>query len=142
MIAILIGGALLFAPLAAVPASANPDLVNAISLVDQKPPNPSVNTALIYTNTSADDVELKMRAVNHDGEEVGVHYMKVPANGLRFVFVSQFIDASDLPFVGWVEAKASRRVFANAVLLGVGTTDLPTQQRPQSRMVFPVTAAY
>lgn len=142
LVAILVGGSLLFAPLAATNAAATPDLVNALSLVDQKPANPAVNTALVYTNTSGEDVEVKMRAVNHDGEEVGTHYLKVPANGLRFVFVSQFIAATDLPFVGWVEAKSSRRVHGNAVLLGLGATDLPSQPRPHSRMIFPVTAAY
>lgn len=142
MLAVLVGGSLVFGALAATPAAATTELVAALSLVDQKPPNPAVNTALVYTNTSNDDVEVKMRAVNHDGEQVGTHYLKVPANGLRFVFVSQFIPFAELPFVGWVEAKSSRRIHGNAVLVGLGATDLPSQPKPHSRMVFPVTAAY
>lgn len=138
-LAALACGALLVAPLA---ARANPDLVGALGIIDQKPPVPSVNTALVYTNTSPADVEVKMEAVNAEGQRVGTHSLKIPAYGLRFVFVSQFIAATDLPFVGWVQAKATRRVHGNAVLVGLGATDLPSESRPHSRMFFPVTAAY
>lgn len=142
ILATLAGGALLLGTWAAPPASANADLVAALDIIDQKPPAPAVNTALVYTNTSGDDVEVKMAATNHDGRSLGTHALKVPARGVRFVFVSEFIDPADLPFVGWVEAKATRRIHGTAVLVGLGATDLPSQPRPHSRMIFPVTAAY
>lgn len=83
-----------------------------------------------------------MAATNAQGESVDQHSLKIPARGVRFVFVSEFVAAADLPFVGWVEAKASKRVHGTAILLGLGATDLPSQSRPHTRMVFPVTAAY
>ncbi len=142
ILAILVGGSLLVGALVAPPAFAQADLVGALDIIDQKPTVPGVNTALVYTNTSGDEVEVKMAARDSEGTGVGTHHLKIPPYGVRFVFVSQFIAAADLPFVGWVQASASRRVHASAILLGLGATDLPSLNRPQSRMVFPVTAAY
>ena len=137
-VAVLVAGLLL-----AAPAQAQlDDVEGALSIVDAKPPIPSVNTALVFTNPKAAPARVKMAAFNYEGDRVGEHELVIPANGLKYVFVSQFLDAGALPFVGWVAAKASPSVFPSAVLLGVGTTVLPANNRKAGRIFFRLAAAY
>ena len=138
-VAVLVAGLLLVAP---AQAQLDADVAGALNIVDAKPVVPSVNTALIFTNPKNAPARVKMVAYNYEGTRVGEHELAVPALGLKYVFVSQFVDATALPFVGWVEAKASPAVFPSAVLLGVGTTALPANNRRTGRMFFRLTAAY
>jgi hypothetical protein len=128
------------------------DRLGIVDIVEPRPEVPLVNTALAFTNTGRLPVKVKLEAIRHTGEPAGEGEMEIPAGGLKYFFVSRLIRNSDLPFVGWVAARTSGHLHPTALLLGLGTTDLPAVQQPNNAsvapstrrytIIFPVTAAY
>lgn len=128
------------------------DRLSALEIVDERPPAPAVNTALAFTNTWGRPVKVRLEAFNHEGEAVGRAEIEVPARGLKYFWVSRLVQENDDRFVGWVAARTSLPVAASAILLGIGTTDLPVERLPSLNsdvsarrrysVLFPLTAAF
>lgn len=125
--------------------------LDIIEMVEPRPEVPAANTALTFTNTWPREAKVKLEAYNHAGEPVGRGELVVPANGLKYVFVSRIVADTDPRFIGWVLARTSHPLFASAVLLGLGVTDLPVDHNPRlvntdavhrPAILFPLTAAY
>jgi len=89
------------------------------------------DTALIFTNQSADVVHVKCLARDQGGSVIGRTVTRVPANGLRYVRASDFSDGRD--FVGHADCKSNGRVTATAMLFGAEISDLPTTSRRRGR---------
>lgn len=133
-------------------ATAADDRAALVELIEERPAAPSVNTALAFTNTWPRAVKVRLEAFNHHGRKVGEGELEIPPHGLRYFFVSRLVQNDDLPFVGWVGARTSLPVVGSAVLLGIGTTDLPVERFPSLNadaatrrsygILFPLTAAY
>ena len=112
----------------------------------------TVNTALAFTNTWARPVKVRLEAFNQNGRNVGEGEIEVPPHGLKYFFVSRLVGATDPRFVGWVAARTTLPISATAILLGVGTTDLPVERLPSLNsdtsarhrysILFPLTAAF
>jgi hypothetical protein len=128
------------------------DRAKVLALIEERPQVPEVNTALAFTNTWARPVKVRLQAFNQNGRNVGEGEIEVPAHGLRYFFVSRLVGASDPRFVGWVAARTTLPISATAILLGVGTTDLPVERLPNLNseasarhrysILFPLTAAF
>jgi hypothetical protein len=126
---------------------------SVIDIIEERPQLPTVNTALAFTNVWPRPVKVTLEAFDNEGQPAGRAEFEVPARGLKYVFVSRILSDTDPRFVGWVAARTSLPVAASAVLLGIGTTDLPVERFPSlnatdvsSRrrysVLFPLTAAF
>jgi hypothetical protein len=128
------------------------DRAKVLAEIEERPAIPAVNTALAFTNTWARPVKIRLEAFNQHGRRVGEAEFEVSPHGLKYFFVSRLVGAVDPRFVGWVAARTSLPVSATAILLGVGTTDLPVERLPSLNaevsarhrysLLFPLTAAF
>lgn len=129
------------------------DRTSVIDVLDERPNIPTVNTALAFTNVWPRAVKVRLEAFDHEGQPAGRGEIEIPPRGLKYVFVSRILIDTDPRFVGWVAARTSLPISASAVLLGIGTTDLPVERFPSlnatdvsSRrrysILFPLTAAF
>jgi hypothetical protein len=154
---VMLATGLLFGALAAgsqaQTADANvDDRAKVLALIEERPQLPTVNTALAFTNTWARPVKVRLEAYNQNGRNVGEGEIEVPPHGLKYFFVSRLVGAADPRFVGWVAARTTLPISATAILLGVGTTDLPVERLPSLNsdtsarhrysILFPLTAAF
>lgn len=126
---------------------------NLIDIIEEPPPIPAVNTALAFTNVWPRAVKVTLEAFDNSGEPAGRAEFVIPPRGLKYFFVSRILADANPRFVGWVAARTSLPLSASAVLLGIGTTDLPVERFPSlnatdvsSRrrysVLFPLTAAF
>lgn len=132
--------------------ASNDDRGKVLALIEERPHLPAVNTALAFTNTWARPVKVRLEAYNQNGRNVGEGEIEVPPHGLKYFFVSRLVGASDPRFVGWVAARTTLPISATAILLGIGTTDLPVERLPSLNsetsarhrysILFPLTAAF
>jgi hypothetical protein len=128
------------------------DRAQVLDMLEERPPAPAVNTALAFTNTWPRAVKIRLEAFNQHGRNVGEAEFEVAPHGLKYFFVSRLVGANDPRFVGWVAARTSLPVAATAILLGVGTTDLPVERLPNLNsqvsarhrysILFPLAAAF
>lgn len=129
------------------------DRTDVIDIIEERPTVPTVNTALAFTNVWPRAVKVRLEAVDNEGRPAGKAEFEVPARGLKYFFVSRILSDSSPRFVGWVAARTSLPLSASAVLLGVGTTDLPVERFPslnatdvssrrRHSILFPLTAAF
>lgn len=101
------------------------------------------DTALIFTNTTAQQGGVRCIARGQDGAVVGRTYTTLPPNGLRYVRASDFSEGRD--FVGHAMCVSKGRPVVTAVLFGEEITDLKTKTRRRGRYMihrFPVIATY
>lgn len=122
-----------------------------LDMLEPRPPTPAVNTALVFTNTWGREVKVRLTAYDQNGDSAGAAEFSIPPRGLKYFFVSRLLSSADPRFVGWVTGRATLPVSASAVLLGVGTTDLPVERhgsRPSTgavrrfEILFPLVAAF
>jgi hypothetical protein len=106
------------------------DRAKVLDMIEVRPQLPAVNTALTFTNTWARPVKIRLEAYNHDGSSAGEVEFEVAPHGLKYFFVSRLVGAGDPRFIGWIAARTSLPISATAILLGVGTTDLPVERLP------------
>lgn len=129
------------------------DRASVIDIVADRPQVPAVNTALAFTNVWPRAVKVALEAFDNEGQPAGRAEFEIPPRGLKYVFVSRILADANPRFVGWVRARTSLPLSASAVLLGIGTTDLPVRRFPSlnasdvsSRrrfsVLFPLTAAF
>jgi len=129
------------------------DRTGVIDIIEERPDIPTVNTALAFTNVWPRAVKVRLEAFDNEGQPAGRAEFEIPPRGLKYFFVSRLLANTDPRFVGWVAARTSLPVSASAVLLGIGTTDLPVERFPSlnatdvsSRrrysILFPLTAAF
>jgi hypothetical protein len=150
-------GALAVVLLIGAPAGAQntlaDDRTSVIDAIDERPSIPTVNTALSFTNVWPRAVKVKLEAFDHEGQPAGGAEFEIPPRGLKYMFVSRILRDPNPRFVGWVAARTSLPVSASAVLLGIGTTDLPVERFPslnatdvssrrRHSVLFPLTAAF
>ena len=122
-----------------------------LDMLEIRPPTPAVNTALVFTNTWGREVKVRLAAYDQNGDPAGSADFSIPPRGLKYFFVSRLLSSTDPRFVGWVTGRATLPVSASAVLLGIGTTDLPVERqgaRPSTdavrrfEILFPLVAAF
>jgi hypothetical protein len=129
------------------------DRASVMDIITERPTVPNVNTALAFTNVWPRAVKVTLEAFDNAGQPAGRAEFEIPPRGLKYFFVSRILRDTDPRFVGWVGARTSLPVSASAVLLGIGTTDLPVERFPRlnatdvsSRrrhsILFPLTAAF
>ena len=129
------------------------DRTSVIDIITERPTVPSVNTALAFTNVWPRAVKVTLEAFDNEGQPAGRAEFEIPPRGLKYFFVSRILRDTNPRFVGWVGARTSLPVSASAVLLGIGTTDLPVERFPslnatdvssrrRHSILFPLTAAF
>ncbi|GIW41695.1 MAG: hypothetical protein KatS3mg076_2272 [Candidatus Binatia bacterium] len=103
----------------------DPDSQPPITDVVEVPEPPRVDTAIVLSNLGNLPARVSLKVWDATGEPVGSFELRVPANGLRYVFASRLAERAGLDaLVGKVEARALGHVTGSAVLLGGPLTDL------------------
>jgi hypothetical protein len=131
----------------------NADRTDVIDILEERPTLPTVNTALAFTNVWPRAVKVTLEAVDNEGNGAGRREFEIPPRSLKYFFVSRLLSDPNPRFVAWVAARTSLPVSASAVLLGIGTTDLPVERFPslnatdvssrrRHSILFPLTAAF
>ena len=124
------------------------------------PSGPALDTALIFTNLGNAGAAVGIKAWDARGHLLAAGTIRVPGNGLVYVFASRLAEHGGLDaFVGKVEARGLGHVVGSAVMLGGPLTDLPVINRvrrfrlrsstnaavsaaARARMSFPLVATY
>lgn len=127
----LVLGAAVFAALPAAQAQDEVDPTARLrEVLEIDPTRPHIDTALVFTNLGNAATAVGMRAWNAEGKFVGAKTVRVPANGLVYVLVSELAVEHGLHhLVGKVVATGRGRVRGSAVLIGGPVTDLPAINR-------------
>jgi len=102
-----------------------------------------VDTAMVFTNTSALDRRIVCVGLDKQGTPVGRVLVKLPALGLRYVLASDLSNGAD--FVGSAQCSSHSTVKGSAIFLGPGITDLSVGNiagRRIGRIRFHVVATY
>lgn len=90
------------------------------------------DTALVFTNPSEKPGFVTCAGLNANGQKVGRIWLRVPANGLRFVFASDLSD--DVDFIGSARCRAWPQMIGSGFLLRPGAvSDVPARQLPLLR---------
>ncbi len=107
-------------------------------------PDPdSTNTALVFNNPRRFDTWVYCVAYDGNGQPVGRARLRVPGNGVRFVFASDMADGRD--FVGSAACASRSRVIPSAFIVGGGLTDaraVVNHGWDHTRIRFPVVATF
>jgi hypothetical protein len=104
-----------------------------LSTLSQMPPDGQIDTALIFTNLGSATAVVAVKGFTRSGEPTGSVSVKVPARGVGYVLASELRPTTNAAVLGHAEAATrSLRVVGTAVLLGIGTTDLPVITRTAS----------
>jgi hypothetical protein len=101
-----------------------------LSTLSQMPPDGQIDTALIFTNLGPSTAAIRVQGFARSGAPTGSASVKVPARGVAYVLASQLRPTTNDAILGHAEAVTRNlRVVGTAVLVGIGTTDLPVITR-------------
>lgn len=109
---------------------------------DQRDPD-STDSALVFNNPRRHVTWVYCVAYNGSGNPIGRTRLRVPGNGVRFVFASDMAAGQD--FVGSATCAARSRVVPSLFIVGGGLTDakaLVNHGWDQTRIRFPVVASF
>jgi hypothetical protein len=101
-----------------------------LSTLSEAPSDGQIDTALIFTNLGRSTAVVGVRGFARSGEPTGSVRVKVPARGVAYVLASQLRPTTNAAILGHAEAVSRNLgVVGTAVLVGIGTTDLPVITR-------------
>jgi hypothetical protein len=130
MIRKLLGHSLLLIMVASSWAIAQATESDLLSTLSQMPADGQIDTALIFTNLGPATAVVAVKGFTRSGEPTGNVSVKVPARGVAYVLASELRPTTNAAVLGHAEAVTrSLRVVGTAVLVGIGTTDLPVITR-------------
>ncbi len=135
LVALVASSSFLIAPLAA--AQETPSAVGEVQITRdagelQRLLHPrhrntdTVDTAVVFTNTSSAHAIVTCVAFNKNGYVTGRIRLRVPGLGLRFALASDISSGRD--FVGSVLCSTTGHLLGSALLIAPDLTDLPVEQ--------------
>jgi len=110
---------------------------------DRRADPDSTDSALVFNNPRRHVTWVYCVAYNGAGAAIGRARLRIPGNGVRFVFASDMAAGQD--FVGSATCAARSRVVPSLFIVGGGLTDakaLVNHGWDQTRIRFPVVAAF